>query len=128
MGKYKRSEPSLVEKHKDGTYHTGYFHGGNNIKLSLITCEDKIFIPTIIQIYILHWYHTYIIRPVIDRTEAMIHQHLYLPVIRYIVPKEVTNCDTFQHTKLSNIKYGKLSDKEAGEITCDKLCLDIIGP
>ena len=48
-----------------------------------------------------------------DRTEAMIHQNLYWPGIRYDVRKEGTNCDTCQRTKLSKIKYGKLPSKEA---------------
>ena len=61
-----------------------------------------------------------------DRTEAMIRQHLYWSYIRYIVRKEVTNCDTFQRTKLSNKKYVKLPAKLAGEIPCNKLCVDLI--
>ena len=62
------------------------------------------------------------------RTEAMIHQHLYWPGIRKSVRKEVTNCDTFQRTKRLNIKYGKFTDKEAEEITCNKICVDLTGP
>ena len=43
--KYQRTEPSLMAKYKDGTYHTGYFRGGSNIDLNLITCKDKIVTP-----------------------------------------------------------------------------------
>ena len=39
------------------------------------------------------------------------------------VRKEVYNCDTLQHTKRSNIKYGKLPAKEAEEIPWIKLCI-----
>ena len=53
----------------------------------------------------------YILHPGMDRTEAMIHQHLYLPDIRDSVRKEVTNCDTCQRTKLSNEKDDKLPAK-----------------
>ena len=63
-----------------------------------------------------------------DRTEAMIHQDLYCTIIREAVQKEVTNCDTCQHTKLSHIKYGKLLAEEAEEIPWNTLCVDIIGP
>ena len=63
-----------------------------------------------------------------DRTEAMICQHLDWPGIRNSVWKIVTNCDTYQHTKLSNKKYGKLTAKEAEKIPWNKLCVDIIGP
>ena len=62
-----------------------------------------------------------------DRTEAMICQRFYLPDIRDDVRKEVTNCDTCQHTKWSKIKYGKLPDKEVEEITWKKLFLYLIG-
>ena len=40
---------------------------------------------------------------------------------------EVSNCDTCQHTKKSNEKYGKLPDKVAEEIPRNKICGDLIG-
>ena len=97
--KYQRVEPSIIAKYKDGKYHKGYFRGLSNTDLKLITCKDKIFILSKIQCYVLHWYHMYILHPVMDRTEAMIFQHLYWPGIRYSVQKEVSNCDTCQHKK-----------------------------
>ena len=48
-----------------------------------------------------------------DRTEAMICQHFYWPGIRKDARKEVINCDNCERTKLSNIKYAKLTAKEA---------------
>ena len=63
-----------------------------------------------------------------DRTEAMILQHLYQPNIRYAIRKEVTTCDTFQRTKLSNKKYRKLPAKLSEEIPWNKLCVDLIVP
>ena len=66
---HQQTEPSLLSKYKDGTYHTGYFHGESNIYLNLIKCEDNIVIPSIIQRYILHWYHTYLPHPGMDRME-----------------------------------------------------------
>ena len=111
--KYQRTEPIIIDKCKYGTYHKGYFHGGINIDLSLITCNNKIVIPSKIQSYVLHSYHMYILHPGMYRTEAMICQHLYWTDIRYFVQKEVTHCDTCQHTKLSNKEYGKLPAKLA---------------
>ena len=73
-----------------------------NIDLRLITCEDNIVILPILQKYVLHWYHTYLLHPGMDRTEAIICQHFYWPVIRESAPKEVRNCDTLQNTKLWN--------------------------
>ena len=50
-----------------------------------------------------------------DRTEAMICQHLYWPGIRPDVQKELNNCDTCQSKKRSNKKYVKLPAKLAEE-------------
>ena len=69
-------DPRLMAKYKEVTYHTSSFHGVRNIYIKLITCEDKIFISSIIQSYILHWYHEYLLHPGMDRTEAMIFQHV----------------------------------------------------
>ena len=63
-----------------------------------------------------------------DRTELMIHQHLYWPDIRDSVQTEVTNYDTFQRKKLPNEKQCKLPAKLAKEIPQNKFCVDIIGP
>ena len=102
-----------MAKYKYVKYHKGSFCGVNNIYISLITCEDNILITSILQSSVLHWYHTYLLHPGIDRTEAMICQNYYWPGIIYAVRKEVTNCETFQCKKLSNVKYGELPAKEA---------------
>ena len=44
-----------------GTYKEGYFHGGSNIHIKLITCKDKVFIQLILQTCVLHWYHSYLL-------------------------------------------------------------------
>ena len=93
------SEPSITAKYKDGKYHKGYFRGLSNTDLKLITCKDKIGIPSILQSYVVHWYHTYLLHPGMDRTEAVICQHLYWPDIRNFVQTEVSTCDTCQRTK-----------------------------
>ena len=73
--------------------------------------EDNIFIPLIMQSYVLIWYHIYLLHPGMDRTAAMIFQHLYWPDIRDGVQKEVNNCETCKRTETSNKKYGKLPAK-----------------
>ena len=80
--KYQRTEPSLMDKYKDGAYHKCSFFGVSIANFILITCKDKIVIPSILQRYVLHWYHTYLLHPGMDRTEATIFQHLYWPNIR----------------------------------------------
>ena len=62
-----------------------------------------------------------------DRTQEVINHHLYWLVIRKAVQKEVTNCDTFQRTKQSNRKGGKLPAMLAEKLTCNKLCVHLIG-
>ena len=105
-----------MAKYKTVTYKKGSFCGGINMNLNLITCEDKSIILSIIQSYVLDWYHIYLLHPEMYITESTILQRLYWPSIGNSVRKEVTNCDTCQHTKESKIKYGKSPAKESEEI------------
>ena len=82
-----------------GKYQKGSLRGGSNINLNFIIPEDDIVIPSILQSYVLHRYHLYLLYPGMDRIEAMVHQHFYWPGIRKSVQKAVTNCNTFQNTK-----------------------------
>ena len=77
------------------------------IYINLITCEDKIVMILLLQSYVLHWYHTYLLHIGMDITGAIICQHFYWPGIITAIRKEVTNIDTCQYTKWSNIKYGE---------------------
>ena len=113
----------MKAKYEDGMYHTDSLRGGNNTDIKLITCKDKIVILSKLQSYILNWYHMYIVHPVMDITKSMICQNLYCPGIRNAVHTEVTNCDTCQRTKRSDIKYGNLLAKLAEEIPWNKLCV-----
>ena len=56
----------------------------------------------------------------------MICQNIYRPGIRDAVQKGVTNFDTCQHTKPSNIKYGKFSVKQHEKIPWNKLSVVLI--
>ena len=97
--KYQQEEPSITDKYKDGTHHKGYFCRGSNIDIKLITYKGKIVIPPKLQSYVVHWYHTHLLHPGMDRTEAMIHQHVYWPKIKDAVRKEVSNSETCQRKK-----------------------------
>ena len=57
-----------------------------------------------------------------DIIKEMIFQHLYWTGIINSVQKEVTNCDSCQRKKRSNIKYGELTAKKAEEITWKNMC------
>ena len=65
-------------------------------------CKDEFVIPSKLQSYVVHWYHTYLLHPGIDRTGAMICKHLYWPDIINAVRMEVSVFDSYQRTKLSN--------------------------
>ena len=122
---YQRGYPFLLEKLKRANIKYS-FCGGRNI-IELVTYNDKIVIPQKLQKYVLKWYHTYLLHPGLDRTEAMICQHFYQLGIREAVQKEVTNCEVCQRTKQS-IQNGKLPAKLAKETPWNKLCVDLIGP
>ena len=82
INQYQQKYPILKDKYEMGTYQKGYFCGGININLNLITCKDKVVIPSKLQSYILNWDHIYLLHPVMNRTEAMICQNLYWSSIR----------------------------------------------
>ena len=100
VSQYQRTETSLMAKYKNGTYHGGSFCGVTHIELDFITCEDNIVIPSILQGYVLHWCHKYLLHTGMDRMKAMIHHYLHVPGVRYYVWKEVANCVTFQRKNL----------------------------
>ena len=63
-----------------------------------------------------------------EKTKAILCQHLYWLYTRDAVRKEGINCDTCQHKKRSNKKYGKSPAKLAEEIPRNKICVDLVGP
>ena len=72
---YQRKYHSLKAKYKIWHMKKVSFYGGFITYLIFITCKDKIVISSIIENYVLYWYHTYLLHRGTDRTEAMIHQH-----------------------------------------------------
>ena len=106
--------PFLTGELKLAEYIKDYFRGGRII-IQLLTCEDKIVISYKLQKYVVKWYHTYLLHPVMDIMEEIICQHFYWPGIIEFIHKEVKNCDTLQRTKWSTKKYGKFPAKLAGK-------------
>ena len=78
-----------MAKYKNRMYKAGSFCAGSNMKFNLIMCEDEIFIPSILQSYVLNWRHTYLLHTEINITESIICQHLYWHGIRTAVSKGV---------------------------------------
>ena len=57
--------------------------------LTLQRVRIRLLLQKLFKMYVLHWYHSYILHPRMDRMEAMTCQHLYWPGIRKSVRKEV---------------------------------------
>ncbi len=112
---------------ENSLYHLKDFHGGGKTQ-SLVCFKDKIVVPTKLQKHIIHWYHTVLCHPGINRTEETIGQHLWWPKMRQQITSFVTHCITCQKNKRKHDKFGKLPPKEAEAIPWDKLCVDLIGP
>ena len=121
---YQQKIDGLLDKYKEGTYQTGNFRGWSNLNHNLILCEDKIIIMSILQNYVLNWYHNHLLHPGMDRAEAMIWQHLYYYGIRNYVQKEVIICETCQRTKRSNKKIWSITSRRSrGNTMGQTLCI-----
>ena len=118
--------PVLTEKLKVIEYQKSYFCRGQNTK-EIVIYKDKIVILQKLQKYVVKWHHTYLLHPVLNKTEAMICQNVYWPGIKEAVQRGLTGCYKCQRTKWKK-KYGKFPDKLADETPCNKLCVDLIGP
>ena len=70
-----REDPFLQAKLICVNYQNGYFRGGRNT-IEVVTYRDKIVIPQQLQRYLVKLYQNYLLHPVLDRMEAVIHQHL----------------------------------------------------
>ena len=62
---YHQEDPILIEKFIFIEYQTSYFSGIQN-NIELVRHKDKTIIPKLIQKYVVKWYHTYVLRPVLD--------------------------------------------------------------
>jgi hypothetical protein len=63
---------------------------------TVITFENKIYIPKSLIKRIVWWYHTYLQHPVITRMEATLRQNLTWPNIRKGVEAALKNCHECQ--------------------------------
>ena len=94
----------------------------------LICSNDKIVMPTILQKYVVNWYHTYLLHLGTERTEATIIQHCFWPHLRNDIRTHIKVCNNCYKNKKQNLKYGKLPVNKAEAIPRDRLLVDIIGP
>ena len=115
INKYQCKDKNLVEKLKCENYHTTSFRGGGNTFM-LICKSYKFFVPTIIQKYVVNWYHTYPLYLGKVRTEVTISQHYYWPQLRDDIRTHIKVCNNFQKNRKQNLKYVKLPTTEADAI------------
>ena len=127
INKYQRKDKELAEKLKCANYHTKSFCGGGNTFM-LIYKNYKIVMTTTLRKYVVDWYHTYLLYPGMQRTEASISHYYYWTQLRDDIQTHIKFCKTCHKNKKHNFKCGKLSSTEAETIPWDILSVDIIGP
>ena len=102
--------------------------GGSNKWLKIVFCKDKLIVPRALRKRLMEWYHTTLMHPGINRTEATIKINFTWPKLHDGVEKLCKSCKICQLTKKMKIKYEKLPPKEAEVTPWDTLCIDLIGP
>ena len=110
-----------------GRYSTQSFHGGGKSR-HLICHNGLIVVPFSLQQRVVEWYHTYLLHPGADRTEATIRQHLWFPDMRTKIRTQLRHCHTCQIYKKQKKKYGYLPAKKAEATPWERVCVDLIGP
>jgi hypothetical protein len=75
---------------------------------TVITYDNKVYIPISLRKRIVWWYHTYLQHPGITRMEATLRQNLTWTNLRKDVKAEVKNCHECQIGKKVRKKYGDL--------------------
>ena len=84
-----------MAKNINRTYKTSYFCGVRNINFNLIACEDKIYIASTLQSYVLNLDYLYLLLPIMDIPETIIRKILYWYGIRNAIRNEVNTFYTY---------------------------------
>jgi hypothetical protein len=96
---------------------------------TVITYENKIYIPISLGERIVWWYHIYLQHPDITIMEATLRQNLSRSNLRKDVEAAVKNCHECQIGKKVRKKYGELPEKLAERpIAWNIVDVDLIGP
>ena len=85
-------------KNNNAGYSSKAFCGGGKER-TLITRNDKIVVPKILQKRVITWYHDTLCHPGVNRTEETIKQHLWWPNMRDEITDYVSRCPTCQKNK-----------------------------
>ena len=107
-----------MEKLSSAEYIKGYSRGGQN-NINIVTSNDKIIIPQLLQRYVVKFYHTYLFHLGLDRTEAMIFNIFTGPALEKLSVRKSRSvaCDNIQNGQKI---YGKFPAKLSKEILCNK--------
>ena len=73
---YHRDDLLILEKLNSAEYQKSFLCRDRNT-IKLVTYKIKIVFPQKLQKYIVKWYNTYLLRPVLNLAKAIISQHLY---------------------------------------------------
>jgi hypothetical protein len=77
---------------------------------TVITYDNKIYIPISFRKRILWWYHTYLQHPGITSMETTLRQNITWPNLKKDVETAVKNCHACQIGKKVRNKYGNLPE------------------
>jgi hypothetical protein len=95
---------------------------------TVITYDNKIYIPISLRKRIVWWYHTYLQHTGITRMEATLRQNITWPNLINDVEAAVTNFHECQIGKKVRKKYGDLPEKLAERlIAWNRVDVDLIG-
>jgi hypothetical protein len=96
---------------------------------TVITYDNKIYIPLSLRNRIVWWYHTYLHHPGITRMEVTPTENLTWPNLRKDVEAAVKNCHECQIGKKVRKKYGDLpANMSEIPIAWNRVDVDLIGP
>jgi hypothetical protein len=95
---------------------------------TVITYDNKIYIPISLRKRIVWWYHTYLQHPGITLMEATLRQNLTWTNLEKDVEAAVKNCRECQMGKKVRKKYGDLPEKLAEiPIAWNRVDVNLIG-
>ena len=95
----------------------------------LLTYNDRIVIPTVLQGRIVEWYHCYLRHPGQVRMDETLRQIYYWENMRAMIQRHVRSCKLCQLCKKPRKKYGHLPVKTAEESEpWTRVNVDMMGP
>ena len=124
---HQQKDKKLLSKISDPAYALKEYRAAGKTR-TLITNNNKICVPDLLQEPLVNWYHEQLCHPGMTRTELTVRQHFTWDGLTTTVKKICSKCHTCLLTKRKKTKYGHLPAKKAEVTPWDTLCIDLIGP